>query len=746
MKHHLPLFQYLQVSVAFMILFSALPSQAFFRGGEITWECTPQGNFLFKMKLYRDCAGPGTFGDTLWIKSNFPGFDSIGMVRTAIHDITPLCDCPSGTALSCATATQTGSGALEEHIYTSQAFFSTGVPLTGVPPATGYYFAFEGCCRAPSDNIAPGNSNFAIRSVMFNYNNTPINTCFDYTPVFLESPVVITCSGNSNHYLPKMLDRELDSVTWTYARPLHNIDTPVTAYNAYYSFISPLPNQLHDSANIPASLNPQNGQLYFTSYTTGSYTIVIKVTAYKCGHKVAEVFREMPVIILPCSANNPPEISINGQPSIAFTDTVFPGTFISHIITATDTDTCQGSMPPGLQTVKLSTFGKQYASPMMSAPWLSPGSWSCLNPPCATLSPVIYYDSVLTGSPSVQTTFTWQTDCQHLATNDGCGVTTNVYNFYFTATDNYCPVPAKRTMLLRVVVIPKPLLPSPPVVCADVQPNGDVALSWHEPEDSLMVFDSYHLYASGQPAGPFMEVDSLFNIGQTSYLHQMAGAQMYPVYYRLNIRSQVSFGYHIFGNSYDTISTQFLQVTGFDTITGIVHLAWNALRASPLPGSIPEYTIHREYPVGNWTAIGSTTALTLSDTITPGNKLVRYKVSTTDTIFTSSGPVLCQSNSNIAELLVNVGIGEDALNSFTLYQNIPNPAAETTVIPFLLPESGEVTLIVHDITGRVLLHSTLKGNPGENRITADISGFASGIYSYTLHYRGAAQRKMMVVE
>jgi len=718
-------------------LFTTAPVYAGFRGGEITWECTPQGNFRFIMKLYRDCAGPGTFADTLWIKTNAPGFDSIGMVRTAITDITPVCDCPAGAALSCATATQTGSGALEEHLFTSVAFYPNGVPLTGVPPITGYYFAFEGDGRAPATNLVPGNTDFAIRSVMYPYNNTPINNSFDDSPMFLERSPIVTCSGSSNQYIHKHLDPELDSITWEWARPLHNINTPVTAYQSGYAFQSPLPGMVHDTANIPATLNPVNGDLGFKSHTTGSFTVVVKVIAYKCGIKVAEIFREMPVIIIPCAPNNPPDITVNGQLSV-FTDTVYPGALLSYLIAATDTDTCQGSSPVSLQTVKLSTFGKQYANPMQL-------NWICFNPPCATLAPAIPYNSMLTGSPSVQTTLTWQTGCQHIATNDGCGSTTNRYDFIFTAIDNFCPVPAKRTIRFRIVVMPKPPLRSTPIVCADVDTNGVVFLFWNQPEDSLGVFDSYHLYASGQPNGPFTIIDSVFNFNQTLYLDQGAGAHQHPVYYLQSVRSY-SAGSEVYGLPYDTVFTIFAEVTGYDTTLSVAMITWNPLRKNPLPGTMPEYTVYREYPAGNWNIAGTTTALTWSDMLPPGNKVVRYKVSTSDTLITATGPVGCQSSSNIAKLLVNIGMEASNQHQFMLGQNIPNPARKHTTIPFHLPEAGPVTLVVHDINGKVAAQQIRTGHPGENTLLLDLSGFAPGIYSYTLHFRGAVDRKTMVVE
>lgn len=723
-------------------LFTSAPVYAGYRGGEITWKCgTPaQGTFIFTMKLYRDCAGPGTFADTLWIRSNAPGFDSIGMVRTAINDITPVCDCPAGAALSCATATQTGSGALEEHIYTSNTFFPNGVPLTGVPPVTGYYFAFEGVGRAPTANLAATNNSFALRSIMYPYNNVNISTCFDQSTLFYERSPIVTCSGSSNWYIHKHMNPELDTIAWEWAHPLQAINTPVTAYQPGYGYNFPLPGLVHDSSNIPATLNWFSGDLGFTSHTTGSFTVVIKATARKCGIKVAEIFREMPVIIVPCTPNNAPVVSVNSQTSTITVDTVISHKLATYTITATDTDTCQGSSTAGLQTVKLSTFGMQYASPM--AP--NSGSWSCINPPCALLSPVIPHDSMLTGSPSVQTTLSWQTSCQHLATNIGCGSTTNKYDFIFTATDNFCPVPAKSTMRFRVVVIPKPLLRSTPIVCASVNAMGTVFLNWDQTEDSLWVFNGYHLFTSTQPNGPFTKLDSVFGIQQTQYTHFGAGADQHPVYYLQSIRSGCADV--IYGLPFDTVSTIFTEVTGYDTTQSVAHLAWNPLRANPLPGPLPVYNVFREYPAGSWNLVGTTTALTWSDTLPPGNKVVHYQVVTTDTVITATGPTACQSFSNIGELKITVGAEDPDQAGFSLDQNIPNPADKSTTIPFRLPAAGEVLLVVHDMHGKAVLRQNYKAAMGENRIDLDLTGYPAGIYSYSIYYQGDIRKKLMMVE
>lgn len=53
---------------------------------------------------------------------------------------------------------------------------------------------------------------------------------------------------------------------------------------------------------------------------------------------------------------------------------------------------------------------------------------------------------------------------------------------------------------------------------------------------------------------------------------------------------------------------------------------------------------------------------------------------------------------------------------------------------------------LHDINGKFAAQQIRTGHPGENTLLLDLSGFAPGIYSYTLHFRGAVGRKAMVVE
>ena len=94
----------------------------------------------------------------------------------------------------------------------------------------------------------------------------------------------------------------------------------------------------------------------------------------------------------------------------------------------------------------------------------------------------------------------------------------------------------------------------------------------------------------------------------------------------------------------------------------------------------------------------------------------------------------------------SVGIREVTDLDWSLGQNIPNPASEITTIPFTLPQDDEVVFCIMTANGQVVHRRTIQAVAGENRITLDISGWAAGIYYYSMEYKGQRiVRKMSVV-
>jgi len=77
---------------------------------------------------------------------------------------------------------------------------------------------------------------------------------------------------------------------------------------------------------------------------------------------------------------------------------------------------------------------------------------------------------------------------------------------------------------------------------------------------------------------------------------------------------------------------------------------------------------------------------------------------------------------------------------FELGQNYPNPFNPSTTIPFAIPKSGDVSLKVYDLQGR-LAATVLSGelSAGHYDVTFDASNLSSGVYIYRLEAPGYSQ-------
>ena len=93
-----------------------------------------------------------------------------------------------------------------------------------------------------------------------------------------------------------------------------------------------------------------------------------------------------------------------------------------------------------------------------------------------------------------------------------------------------------------------------------------------------------------------------------------------------------------------------------------------------------------------------------------------------------------------------VGINEQARSSFSLGQNQPNPASGNTAIRFTLEQSGQVSLALFDLQGRMImeiLNSQVPAGPQE--VSFNTSEMNPGVYYYTLKTTTGKQTKKMVV-
>jgi hypothetical protein len=90
----------------------------------------------------------------------------------------------------------------------------------------------------------------------------------------------------------------------------------------------------------------------------------------------------------------------------------------------------------------------------------------------------------------------------------------------------------------------------------------------------------------------------------------------------------------------------------------------------------------------------------------------------------------------------------DAAESYglRLYQNYPNPCSNSSVIKFLLPRSGHVSIKLYDARGSqsaVILDSYMDG--GEHSVRFNSGSLPSGNYYYRLMFDGRAVVRNMAI-
>jgi len=88
----------------------------------------------------------------------------------------------------------------------------------------------------------------------------------------------------------------------------------------------------------------------------------------------------------------------------------------------------------------------------------------------------------------------------------------------------------------------------------------------------------------------------------------------------------------------------------------------------------------------------------------------------------------------------------DASTEFVLYQNTPNPFTLNTEVRFNIPTDSNVSIIVNDIDGRIVMNKNLHFNAGLNAHTIDSKELGSaGVYYLTLKTNEQTSTIKMVV-
>ncbi len=597
-----------------IILFSCFllgnsASASHFMGGEITWKCLKTGanagQYVFEMKVYRDCDGI-TFSQTAQTLThhNYPAVGQTTPILLnfiSISDISPTGAAGSGNA--CFDCNNGDVGAVEEYIWRSDP-----IAFGGNPPPEGWHFTWGSCCRSGQITNGMANDSWTLRAVMYAYDSDfpngvflPSSPCYDSSPEFKELAKTIICTGYPFAYSHNASDEELDEITYSWADPLgDNFSYDPSNPNATaltfdpsppYSVTSPIPGN--------PTLDPQTGEIAYNSSTSGVFVTCVKVEARKCGQLVAEIYREVQVMLLDCNIYNPPTDGLNDPPIIStpvglqnwvttinsaglpsYSTTVYAGDLVTFNIQAEDLDTYAGGVA---QDIFLDVSGGQFSSD-----FIDPNL--CANPPCAIFNNGTPSTTPPFSAPSlVSGVFEWQTHCDHIYVADGCATsnnTSNVFTFSIKAYDDFCPANGISISTIKITVVP----PIPDLRCISVEDNGDATLTWKYIDNAPPTLEPFFVWHATSLAGPYTMVDSvMFPID--TYTHQGANANQASQFYFLSNKDGCdSTGVDLHS---DTLQSIYMDLT--PTNLGMsVDLDWNAIHDPLLLTSATDYDLFLE--------------------------------------------------------------------------------------------------------------------------------------------------------
>lgn len=582
-------------------------------GGEITWQCQGNGDYVFELTFYRDCNGfevSTTFEELrVW---GHPTVSSIQVDYVNRIDISPSCTAAGGfNPFECGTGVGGGNGigAVEKIIYRSNP-----ITLVGTPPSDGWHFTYENFSRSGNlTNVStPTNYGITITATMFEVPGSA-GGCVDNSPVFLQEPYVVSCAGEPYSHNPHAIDVDLDSLVFEWGVPLDyfpsgSFNPPINPapvpFEPGFSFNNPTPDASFDPGNIPASLDAQNGAISFTSNTQGNFATKVIVNSYRNGVKTASVEREIQLIVSNCTGNNTtPIVTAPFDNNTSFDTTIFAGDAISFSINSTDIETLQDATS---QSNTISSTGLMYGTN-----FTDPNN-GCPTLPCATLNSA----PSATGINGASLTLNWQTSCDHLVGANGVAQSTVPYIFVFKTQDDYCPVPSVRYTTVTINVQNRGVLQAPEIECITTDQNGDITINWEAVNDPNGNFDSYEVFSLANGS-----LTTINNINNTSFTIPGAGTTNDSYFVATN--SGCGGGTSSYS---DTISNILLTLN--NPGNGEAILDWNDPLSSPLSSFNDYYHIYREYPLGTWTLIDSVPYGTTNyrDTITICSAFLSYQI------------------------------------------------------------------------------------------------------------------------
>jgi gliding motility-associated-like protein len=214
------------------------------------------------------------------------------------------------------------------------------LPLGQYGDPGGFYITWERCCRSGDvSNI----KNAGTSSLVLYAEFPPVSTQ-NSSPVFQAANGEVLCSNKPYTFESGAIDPDGDELRYRLETPFNSTRPPYGIDPLAPSTAGPYPkNEWEDdfsatnplSGNSAFTINPQTGSISLTPTRTGLFVYRMVVEEYRNGRKIGEVHRDYQMVVVDCSNENPPPVSL--------TEATFPpGTSVADATSPIEVGICRG--------------------------------------------------------------------------------------------------------------------------------------------------------------------------------------------------------------------------------------------------------------------------------------------------------------------------------------------------------------------------------------------------------------------
>lgn len=272
-------------------------------GGELSYQCLGNDQYLITLKVYRDCyLGEAPFDNpanvSVWTPSGqlimnismaFPGSTNVPFVAT-----NPCFQSPPNVCV-------------EEAIYKRT--------VTLPPSTTGYILAYQRCCRNNTilNLVSPQTTGATYTETIPPSSQISCNS----SPEFINFPPIAICIGDTLVFNHSAIDPDGDSLvyrlctTYSGADPINPQPVPTSAPPFQnIVFANPYNQNYPIATNPPVSIDPFTGILRVSPTQIGQYVVGVCAEEYRNGVLIGTHSRDFQFNVTMCLSNTVADFSL----------------------------------------------------------------------------------------------------------------------------------------------------------------------------------------------------------------------------------------------------------------------------------------------------------------------------------------------------------------------------------------------------------------------------------------------------